>query len=228
MNSKVAGHLEIIESTEESDEWGTPPILLEEGRTKLKCKIDFDYAGSNQLHIHKNYCNKFVDALEMEWTQDGFLNAPYSKQFKFMAYAYSQYLENNFNLLILCYAKIETNWFNIIYDHDNLKFRKGVEFYPIKGRVNFLDTNGVIPLWCKVCAEMKDLPEENQKIRIYYTPGEEPFCPQCGNDKKFKKNTSPYSACWIVFRKQNVIIFNVKKLIKKIMKKKVIGKKKKI
>ena len=216
--SRVGQHLHIIKSDEESDEYGTPPELFETGITELKCRVAHDYAASDKIHVVPSYTDKKYNALQTDWIEDGFLNAPYSKQLEFMSHAYAQYKKNNINLLILCYAKVETNWFNIIYDHTHYKFRNGVEFYPIKGRINFLDYNGVIPLWCKICKQNKDLPASKRKIRIHYTKGELPTCPQCQNQKSFHKNSSPYSACWVVLRKQNVISFRVRTFFSEIVK----------
>ena len=103
-----------------------------------------DICASKTNHVTPAYLTKKDDCLTYDIKTDFFMNAPYSEQKKMMGFAFGQYLKNNVNALILAYSKTDTKWW-----HD---FVEGIaEVHFIKGRIKFLDENGILARWCKEC-----------------------------------------------------------------------------
>ena len=139
--SKSVKHLAIIKSDDEHDEYGTPlfsskPLQsFNDACDTLGCTPVVDYFASDKLHVCKKYYTKSDDSFSKSWTENGFINPPYSIIKKVMKKAYEEHLANNIELMILCYAKTETNWWwDFVQDKAEVHF--------IKGRMRFLDANG--------------------------------------------------------------------------------------
>ena len=118
------------------DEYGSPQDLVLEACNRYKINIKIDYAGSDKLHVVDRYYTKQDNALTKEWTEDGYLNAPYSLQYLFMKHAWEQHKKHKINLLILAYTKSDTEWW-----HSFVEDKAEVHF--IRGRIRFNDENGI-------------------------------------------------------------------------------------
>ena len=75
MESKAVKHLAIINK---NDEYGTPPLLFLEACGKYNCTPKVDYFASDVNHVCDEYYTKSDDAFSKSWTENGFINAPYS------------------------------------------------------------------------------------------------------------------------------------------------------
>ena len=130
--SRAVLHLQKISV---KDEYGSPQDLVSQACAKYKINIKIDYAGSDKLHVVDRYYTKQDNALTKEWTEDGYLNAPYSMQYEFIRKAWQEHLKYNINLLILAYAKTDTLWWHrFVEDKTEIHF--------IRGRLKFLNQEG--------------------------------------------------------------------------------------
>ena len=130
--SKSVKHLANIKV---NDEYGTPPFLFSESVKKFNCIPKVDYFASEANHVCSEYYTKEDNAFELNWTQNGFINPPYSLIKKVMQKAYEEHLANNIELMILTYNKTDTQWW-----HSYVENKAEVHF--IKGRIKFLDRKG--------------------------------------------------------------------------------------
>ena len=132
MESKAVKHLAIINK---NDEYGTPPLLFLEACGKYNCTPKVDYFASDVNHVCDKYYTKSDDAFSKSWTENGFINSPYSMIGKVMQKAYEEHLANNVELMILAYAKTDTQWWWKWVENK-------AEVHFIKGRIKFLDAKG--------------------------------------------------------------------------------------
>ena len=132
MESKAVKHLAIINK---NDEYGTPISLFLESCGKYNCTPKVDYFASDVNHVCDKYYTKSDDAFSKSWTENGFINSPYSMIGKVMQKAYEEHMANNVELMILAYAKTDTQWWwNWVENKAEVHF--------IKGRIKFLDAKG--------------------------------------------------------------------------------------
>lgn len=132
MESKAVKHLANIKI---NDEYGTPPLLFLEACGKYNCTPKVDYFASDVNHVCDKYYTKSDDAFSKSWTENGFINSPYSMIGKVMQKAYEEHMANNVELMILAYAKTDTRWW-----HSFVENRAETHF--VKGRIKFLDAKG--------------------------------------------------------------------------------------
>ena len=132
--SKSVKHLAIIG---ENDEYGTPSFLFLEACKKYNCNPVVDYFASKTNHVGEKYYTKDDLVFEMEWFENGFINPPYSRKLlpKIMKKAWEQHQKHNIELLILTYAKTDTQWW-----HNFVEGKAEVHFH--NGRITFLCKHG--------------------------------------------------------------------------------------
>ena len=111
--------------SKKTDHWQTPKELYEE--------LD------NEFNFNFDPCplNATVDALAINWKERCFVNPPYSKVKEFLIKAWEEIEKGNTDVAVfLTFSNTDTKWFHDhIYDKAELRF--------IKGRLKFLDENGV-------------------------------------------------------------------------------------
>ncbi len=151
--SKAVQHMGVINV---QDEWSTPQVLLQQKIQHFK-DLDtlvvnneieilgfnptFDYASSFINHKFTNYYTLEDNALEQEWTEDGFLNPPYSEVRQFMQKAIQQWNSHGIGLLILVFAKTDTAWYHDLIEPLRLSGEIVVEFQ--RGRISFDEVDEV-------------------------------------------------------------------------------------
>ena len=132
MESKAVKHLANIKI---NDEYGTPIFLFLEACGKYNCTPKVDYFASDVNHVCDEYYTKSDDAFSIPFKEDGFINCPYSMIGKVMQKAYEEHMANNVELMILAYAKTDTQWWWKWVENK-------AEVHFIKGRIKFLDAKG--------------------------------------------------------------------------------------
>ena len=132
MESKAVKHLAIINK---NDEYGTPLSLFLDACKKFHCKPQIDYFASESNHVCYEYFTKDDDAFSRKFDSNGFINPPYSMIGKVMQKAYEEHMTYNVELMILAYAKTDTQWW-----HKYVENKAEVHF--VKGRIKFLDAKG--------------------------------------------------------------------------------------
>lgn len=130
--TKSLQHLSIITT---NDEFGTPHQTYQQGIKLAGFTPTLDVCSN----VFNPKCAKFFtireNALNQQWTEDFFMNPPYSKVKQFIKYAYEQHQTHNVNGLILTYAKTDTKWF-----HQYIQGKAEIHF--IEGRIRFMDYYG--------------------------------------------------------------------------------------
>ena len=115
-----------------SDEWETPKFLFDELCEKYNIHPTLDVCATQQntkciLHI-----NEEINSLSQDWDQDSWCNPPHSKTGDFVRKAYSEWLKNNINIMLL----VPANTVSTSYWHE---YVEGItEYHAIKGRIKFL------------------------------------------------------------------------------------------
>ena len=132
MESEAVKHLANIKT---NDEYGTPISLFLEACGKYNCTPKVDYFASDVNHVCDKYYTKSDDAFSKSWTENGFINSPYSMIGKVIQKAYEEHMANNVELMILAYAKTDTQWWWKWVENK-------AEVHFIKGRIKFLDAKG--------------------------------------------------------------------------------------
>ena len=136
--SKSVKHLSIIRK---NDDYGTPlfsskPLQsFNDACDRLNCTPTIDYFADKTNHVCEKFYTKEDDAFSKSWTENGFINPPYSMMKKVMKKAYEEHLKHNIELMILVYSKTDTSWW-----HDFVKNKAEVHF--IKSRMKFLCRHG--------------------------------------------------------------------------------------
>lgn len=113
------------------DEWATPNQVLRSGLMKIDENIFLDVCATPQNAQFRDYFTKDTDALKQDWTQNFFMNPPYSEIPAWMQHASEQVKKNNVVGLILTFAKTDTKWW-----HNFVEGKCNVHF--IKGRIRFI------------------------------------------------------------------------------------------
>ena len=133
--SKAVKHLANIGI---NDEYGTPLSLFSEACKKYNCTPVVDYFASDTNHVCNKYYTKEDDAFSKSFTENGFINPPYSRKLmpKVMKKAYEEHMKHNIELMILAYSKTDVRWW-----WDWVENKAEVHF--IKGRIKFLDKDGI-------------------------------------------------------------------------------------
>lgn len=162
----------------ENDSWETPPDKLEEAMIKYDVNPTLDVCATKQNTKFNRYFPPEVNALDQKWTEDFFMNPPYSEINVWMRKAYEQHLKYNVTGLILVFAKTSVKWW-----HEYVECKAEVNFQ--KGRIRFL-LNGIEPRYCKEC-----------KIRWVE---EITHCKKCGGP--IGKSSPTYDSAWIIFRRK--------------------------
>jgi len=108
-----------------TDNWQTPPELYKELDDEFK--FNFDPCPLNAT----------VDGLKINWEKRCFVNPPYSKVKDFLIKAWEEIEKGNTEIAVfLTFSNTDTKWFHeYIYGRAELRF--------IKGRLKFLDVNGI-------------------------------------------------------------------------------------
>ncbi len=161
-----------------NDCWETPPDILEKIMTKYDVHPTLDVCATIQNTKFPKYHTIHEDALTVQWTEDFFMNPPYSEITPWMKKAYEEHKKHNVTALILVFAKTDVNWW-----HKYVENKAEVHFQ--RGRIRFL-LDGVKPRYCKHC-----------KIRIVK---EITHCTVC--NKKVGKSSPTYASAWVIFRKK--------------------------
>lgn len=160
------------------DNWETPPLLLKEVMEKYDIHPTLDVCATGYNTRFPKYITVQDNALTKEWTEDFFMNPPYSEINLWMQKAYEQHIEYNVNALILVFAKTSTKWW-----HEYVEGKAETHFQ--KGRIRFL-LNGIEPRYCTKC-----------KIRF---TKEISHCENCYG--RIGKSSPTYDSAWIIFRKE--------------------------
>jgi site-specific DNA-methyltransferase (adenine-specific) len=119
------------------DEWETPQTLLNDMLQKINFTISLDVCASESNARFPHYFTKWNDGLVEEWTENFFMNPPYSQIDLWIKKAWNEVQKHKINGLILTFAKTDTKWFHeFVYDSEKNVWKS--EFLPIKSRVKFL------------------------------------------------------------------------------------------
>jgi phage N-6-adenine-methyltransferase len=101
-----------------TDEWGTPPEIIERVRTFYGGQIDCDPASNEtaqRVVRATQYYTKEQDGLKQEWRGNTFLNGPYSRVVPFVNKLIDEYSAGHATEVIaLTNAAIGTEWFNVL------------------------------------------------------------------------------------------------------------------
>ena len=89
----------------ENDMWETPPFQLEQAMIKYDVNPIIDVCATFENKKFTKYFSPTVNALNQEWTEDFFMNPPYSEIDLWMQKAYEQHLKHNVTGLILVFSK---------------------------------------------------------------------------------------------------------------------------
>jgi len=162
----------------ENDSWETPPDKLEEAMIKYDVNPVIDVCASFENKKFKRYFSPHVNALNQEWTEDFFMNPPYSEITLWMKKAWEEHKKYNVNALILVFAKTSVKWW-----HEYVEGKGEVHFQ--KGRIRFL-LNGIESRYCTRC-----------KIRFTENIS---HCKNC--NYSIGKSSPTYDSAWVIFRKE--------------------------
>jgi phage N-6-adenine-methyltransferase len=127
-----------LKQIHENDEYGTPRLIFFEACKKYNVKPKIDYFSSEFNHVVQKYYTQNDNAMDKEWTKDGFVNPPYSRKYlpKIIKKCYEEHRKYNITLLVLTYAKTDTKWW-----HNYVEGK--AEYYFHKGRISFNDKYGI-------------------------------------------------------------------------------------
>ena len=106
------------------DNYETPSEIFEEITNCFGIYPNLDVCATYQ----NRKCKKFFDesALSRQWTEDFFMNPPYSQSKKWVKYAYFQHIKHNVNgLAILPVSTGSTYWHDYIFDKSSIAYYKG-------------------------------------------------------------------------------------------------------
>lgn len=121
-----------------NDEYRTPDNRLTEAFKHYKIFPKLDVCTSDEFQKYTNvferYYTKEDDALTKQWTEDFFMNPPYSRVYEFMKYGFEQHRKHNVSGIALTYSKTDTKWW-----HEFVEDIAEVHF--IKGRITFWNAN---------------------------------------------------------------------------------------
>ncbi len=162
----------------ENDLWETPPFQLEQAMIKYDVNPVIDVCATFENKKFVKYFSPTVNALNQEWTEDFFMNPPYSEIDIWMKKAYEQHLKYNVTGLGLVFAKTSVKWW-----HKWVEDKAETHFQ--KGRIRFL-LNGIEPRYCKDCKKR--------------STDDNPCCELCG--ESIPKSSPTYDSVWIIFRKE--------------------------
>jgi len=130
--SRAVQHLQIINV---DDEYGTPKNIFFIACKMFKLKLEIDLAASGKNHVLKKYITKKQNTFNYKIKKPSYLNPPYSEIKKFMRYVYEQNILYNQDILVLVYAKTDTDWWH--------QYVEGIaEVHFIKGRIRFNNAKG--------------------------------------------------------------------------------------
>ena len=132
--SKAVKHLQNIRI---QDEYGTPLFLFQEYCKHFDFIPKVDYFASPVNHVVQKYYTMKENSFEKDWTEDGFVNPPYSQVKKVMEKAYNECSKYHIRLLILVYAKTDTDWW-----HEYIENNPMVTYKFQHHRIKFLGENG--------------------------------------------------------------------------------------
>jgi phage N-6-adenine-methyltransferase len=117
-----------------SDEWSTPPDVMEE--IEMICGGPFTLDPCARLETAKapKFYNKHDDGLKKEWTGRVFVNPPYSRIGPWVEKAVETKANGHF-VVMLVPAATDTDWF-----HDHVLFHAQIVFW--KRRIRFFGWQG--------------------------------------------------------------------------------------
>ncbi len=111
--------------SKQNDNWRTPPDLY----NKLDAEFNFDF---DPCPERPNF-----DGLAIEWKERNFVNPPYSQISAWVEKGFQEW-EKGRLVVFLIFARTDTRYFHkFLYGKAELRF--------IKGRVKFLNENGISP-----------------------------------------------------------------------------------
>tara|TARA_R110002020_G_scaffold64430_4_gene170968 strand:+ start:4868 stop:5329 length:462 start_codon:yes stop_codon:yes gene_type:complete len=119
------------------DEYGTPLFLFNKYSKIFGINPKIDYFASETNHVVPKYYTEEDDSFTKSWTEDGFINPPYSLVKKVMEKAYNECKINRIKLLILTYNKTDTHWWHKFIENNPM-----VEYKFHEGRIKFLCKHG--------------------------------------------------------------------------------------
>jgi len=163
----------------------------------------YDVCATTQNAKFEKYFTPEDNGLVQEWTEDFFMNPPYSEINLWMKRAYEQHLKYNVNALILVFAKTSVSWW-----HEFVEGKAEKHFQ--EGRIRFL-LNGIEPRYCKDCKVRFVEEISHCKTCKYCAVCKKvflnglDFCTMCHNKMNYQKigKSSPtYDSAWIIFRKE--------------------------
>jgi len=125
-------HLSIIK---DDDSWETPKELLWSAFLRYDIHPELDVCTTTMIakrHKFKKYFTVKKSGLKQEWTEDFFMNCPYSEVGTWIAKASQQSTDHRVDGLVLTYAKTDTKWWHLFVENN-----PQAEVHFIKGRIRF-------------------------------------------------------------------------------------------
>ena len=123
----------IVRSEESlSDEWETPKELFDEFCEKYNIHPRLDPCATSANRKCLLYFTEEENGLQQEWEHDVWCNPPHSMTGDFVRKAYSEWLQNNINIMLL----VPANTVSTIWWHEYVE--NTTEYHAIKGRIRFL------------------------------------------------------------------------------------------
>ena len=115
-----------------SDEWETPKYLFDEFCEKYSIHPMIDVCATRESSKCVLYFTEKDNGLVQSWDQDIWCNPPHSMTGDFVRKAYSEWLKNNINIMLL----IPANTVSTVYWHEYIE--DIAEYHAVKGRIKFL------------------------------------------------------------------------------------------
>ena len=116
-----------------SDEYGTPPELLPVIFKIAGFTPTLDPFATEANAIFPHFITKEQNAFKTPWTEDAFVNGPFSKTKETVERCHNQWLENNINIVQLISARsMKMNYWHDIIEANH------IEYHPLRGGICFL------------------------------------------------------------------------------------------
>lgn len=126
-------HLQVIEK---NDDWITPRDMMWDFFNKYRIYPELDVCTTKKIAKYHKFPRFFTvkkSGLKQEWTEDFFLNPPYSEVGSWIAHADEQVKKHNVKGVILTYAKTDTKWWHLFIEEN-----PDATVHFIKGRIRFI------------------------------------------------------------------------------------------
>ena len=120
-----------------SDEWGPPVSLFIGACVEFNVTPYLDVCATFQNTKCPRFFNKEFDALKQDWSEDFFMNCPFSKAKIWIQKAFEEHRKFNVNGIAVLAARTDTKaW------HDYILGQANCEVIFVQGRVKYLMPDG--------------------------------------------------------------------------------------